>query len=197
VPEQGMLIHVGGNAWYKNRAGVLRIYVEYSKRCDDPLPLWLVGEAPTPALRELAKLVGARGKVYFLAGLSNKQVQAAYSLAKALIFPSLAEGFGMPIAEAMACGCPVLTTGAAPMTEVGGSAVSYIPVMPRGEALSLWAEHASRVLIDMLNASEQDKQERRQSGMEHIRLFDTGKAISLHEEIYRRVVAQFRPEPKS
>ena len=43
-----------------------------------------------------------------------------------LLFPSLAEGFGWPVAEAQACGCPVVTSNRAPMTEVGGLAATYI-----------------------------------------------------------------------
>lgn len=190
VPDTGMLVHVGSNAWYKNRKGVMRIYAAYCRQCEDPLPLWMVGDAPSPALRELATQVGARGKVYFLSGLSNVQVQAVYSLAKALIFPSLAEGFGWPIAEAMACGCAVLTTGAAPMTEVGGDAVSYIPVMPDSKRVAEWADDSATVLRKMLNASESDQARRRQAGFEQVRQFDAERAISSYEQIYRRVLAQ-------
>ena len=50
-------------------------------------------------------------QVKFLVGITGEQLCAAYSSAELLVFPSLAEGFGWPIAEAMACGCLVLTTG--------------------------------------------------------------------------------------
>jgi glycosyltransferase involved in cell wall biosynthesis len=193
IPDQGMLVHVGGNVWYKNRKGVVHIYSEYCKQCDDPLPLWMVGDAPSPGLRALAKTVEGKGKIYFLSGLSNKQVQAIYSLAKALIFPSLAEGFGWPIAEAMACGCPVLTTDQAPMTEVGGDSVTYIPRMPHEEGVQAWAHSAANSLIALLDAPEQNKLMRRSAGLEQVSLFNTDKAISAYEEIYHRVMAQYRP----
>ncbi len=193
ITEQGMLVHVGGNVWYKNRIGVVRIYAEYCKKTDHPMPLWMVGDSPTPGLRALAKAVAPKGKVYFLSGLSNRQLQAVYSLSKGLIFPSLAEGFGWPIAEAMACGCPVLTTGAAPMTEVGGSAVTYIPVMPQGEGVHEWASSAADALIGMLNAPTEHKEQMRENGFEQVRLFNADKAITAYENIYHRIMACFGP----
>jgi glycosyltransferase involved in cell wall biosynthesis len=49
-----------------------------------------------------------------------------YATAELLLFPSLAEGFGLPIIEAQACGCRVVTTRRAPMTEVGGDDAIYL-----------------------------------------------------------------------
>lgn len=58
--------------------------------------------------------------------LSDTELTVAYSGAVALIYPSLYEGFGMPVAEAMACGCPVITCPYASLPEVGGNAVLYV-----------------------------------------------------------------------
>ena len=52
-------------------------------------------------------------------------LRALYAQALALVFPSLYEGFGLPLAEAMTCGCPVITSAQAPMTEVCGPAALY------------------------------------------------------------------------
>ena len=65
-------------------------------------------------------------KIIQLNNLSNEEVRAFYSICEALIFPSLEEGFGWPIAKAQACGCLVATTNRKPMTEVGGKAAIYI-----------------------------------------------------------------------
>lgn len=196
ILDKKMLVHVGGNTWYKNRIGVMRIYAEYCKKVDDPLPLWMVGDSPSSRLRELAKTVAPKGKVYFLSGLSNRQVQAIYSQAKALVFPSIAEGFGWPIAEAMACGCPVLTTGEAPMTEVGGGCATYIPVMPHEIGVQYWAENAAITLIDLLSLTEEQKEMRKVAALEHVRMFSAERAISAYEEIYHRVMTSFRQTDK-
>jgi glycosyltransferase involved in cell wall biosynthesis len=51
---------------------------------------------------------------------------ALYSLAEMFVFPSLYEGFGLPVIEAMACGTPVITGQVAALTEVGGNAVEHV-----------------------------------------------------------------------
>ncbi|OGV45528.1 MAG: hypothetical protein A2X46_09160 [Lentisphaerae bacterium GWF2_57_35] len=58
--------------------------------------------------------------------LPDEDLAAAYSGAWALVYPSRYEGFGLPVAEAMACGCPVITTSRASLPEVGGEAALYI-----------------------------------------------------------------------
>lgn len=58
--------------------------------------------------------------------IKDDELAAAYSGARALIFPSSYEGFGLPVLEAMACGCPVVTTREASLPEVAGDAALYM-----------------------------------------------------------------------
>jgi glycosyltransferase involved in cell wall biosynthesis len=58
--------------------------------------------------------------------LSDANLSAAYAGARALIYPSLYEGFGMPVVEAMACGCPVITTKRGSLGEVAGDAACFV-----------------------------------------------------------------------
>ena len=190
-PPEGFLLHVGGNEWYKNRQGVLEIYQAYAQQAENPLPLWMVGTEPSIDLKALAQRVTPKGKVRFLSGLSNKQVCAAYSAARLMVFPSLAEGFGWPIAEAMACGCLVLTTGEAPMTEVGGDAAFYIPSRPARDPAT-WAEQASDRVLEILQLTLDETSSRRQLGYRQVAKFDAEQTLNAYEQIYRQALGRLK-----
>jgi len=106
-----------------------------------------------------------------------------------LLFPSLAEGFGWPIAEAMASGCPVITTGEAPMTEVGGDAAFYIPRQPQDLAdLDEWLQTASNLLNTVLTSSAQQRTEIISKGFINVGRFDTDVTLNEIEKIYQQIV---------
>ena len=67
----------------------------------------------------------ADGLVRYLGRASDEELSALYRAARITIYPSFYEGFGLPVLEAMACGCPVLCSWSSSLPEVGGRAVSY------------------------------------------------------------------------
>ena len=77
------------------------------------------------------------GKGYFLGYVDDVDLARLYSGALALVFPSRYEGFGLPVLEAMACGCPVVTTREASMPEVAGDAAAYMKDPDDVEGLGL------------------------------------------------------------
>ncbi len=197
VPAQGLLLHVGGGQWYKNAAGVLALYARYVQRRQaggqPVLPLWMVSPPPGPELQPLLAAVPAPGSVRFVRGIDNDALEALYGVAGALLFPSLAEGFGWPIAEGLACGCPVITTGEAPMSEVGGPHAHYLPRLASRADLPAWADRAAALLCDVLDRPEPERARARAQGMAWTRRFDTGLAIERYLEIYAAVLAAERP----
>jgi len=119
--------HLGGNQWYKNRMGVVEIYsVLIKNKQFANHKLVMAGKPLTKELKNKIQELKLNDNIIELTNISNEEIRAFYSKAEALLFPSLQEGFGWPIAEAQACGCPVITTNRAPMTEVGGDAAIYI-----------------------------------------------------------------------
>jgi glycosyltransferase involved in cell wall biosynthesis len=141
----GFLLHVGADHWYKNRTGLLAIYAELRRHFSPMPPLVLVGTPLSGADLENAKALGLTDLVISFAAVSSEQLEAFYSLAEGLIFPSWEEGFGWPIAEAQACGCPVFTSNRAPMTEVGGDAAVYFdPADPKAAAQTIALAWPSR-----------------------------------------------------
>ena len=187
LPRAGFLLHVGGNQWYKNRKGVLEIYLAYVQQTADPLPLWMVGAPPSPVMSDLAKRVAGKGEVRFFEEFSNEQVCAVYSSARLLLFPSLAEGFGWPIAEAMACGCLVLTTSQAPMTEVGGDAAFYVPPRSLRESRA-WAVQVAARASKLLALSPEELNGRRQLGFNQVARFDAEQTLDAYERIYKQAI---------
>ncbi len=67
----------------------------------------------------------SKGKVRYLGRVADAELAALYSAATLLVYPSFYEGFGLPILEAMTCGCPVLCSWSSSLPEVGGHAARY------------------------------------------------------------------------
>lgn len=193
VSPQRCLLHIGGGQWYKNTVGVVRLYASYAQEAlrlgATPLPLWMVSPAPGDAVRQALRHVPAQAQVQFFNGLSNDVIEALYSHAAALLFPSLAEGFGWPIAEAMACGCPVITTGEAPMTEVGGEAVTYLPRLDAGDDVSAWARFGAARLLHVLGRSSAEQERVAERGQAWATRFTAASAIDNYLAVYQRVLA--------
>ena len=98
--EEGFILHIGGNQWYKNRLGTCKIYAEFNllrqKLGKKGIPLILAGKKPDNELLEFLKC-NSHLAINFIITPSNKEIQAMYSTASLLLFPSIKEGFGWPI----------------------------------------------------------------------------------------------------
>ena len=103
----------------KNREGGLRTF---ALRNAWPGQMVFAGEKLTPALRSLGKELGVADRLVEVEEPSNELLEALYSSALVLLHPSRFEGFGWPIIEAQACGCPVICSDREPMSDVGGDA---------------------------------------------------------------------------
>jgi glycosyltransferase involved in cell wall biosynthesis len=125
------LLHVGGDAWHGNRPGVLRIFRMIRERLGGGLRLVVAGAPLTPELREFVGANLPQGSVIEVHAPGDEELWALYAGGAALLLPSLYEGSGQRIVEAQSCGCPVITSNRAPMTEVAGPAALYVD--PRDE----------------------------------------------------------------
>ena len=186
---KGAILHIGGGQWYKNQAGVIAIYAQYAAQEPQPLPLWCISPKPNAAVRAALAKVGGKGQVSFIQNLPSETIQAAYSYADALLFPSLAEGFGWPLIEAQACGCSVITTNEPPMNEVAGDAAVYLPRLQYGEDVDRWALQGAAALRSLLGESAEDRLRRAQRGREWANMFNADRSIQAYLAIYDRVLA--------
>ena len=189
---EGMLLHVGGGQWYKNLPGVIELYARYVAQDTHPLPLWCVCPPPSPTIKLALAKVPGRGSVLFFQNLDSRCLQAAYSTARAFLFPSLAEGFGWPLVEAQACGCPVVTTNEPPMNEVAGDSACFLPRMPLAAGLEDWAERGAAVLRQLLARDASEKMLCAERGRSWAKRFDSGSAITAYLAIYEKILGGTR-----
>jgi glycosyltransferase involved in cell wall biosynthesis len=186
--QAGYLLHVGGNQWYKNRVGVIELYTAWRARYPLPLPLLLIGEAPGDAVRLAWEASAVREDIHLLSGVGDAVVRLAYAGATVFLFPSLAEGFGWPIAEAMAAGCPVITTAEAPMTEVGGTAAFYIPRRPSTEQALAWAAAGAEVIEQVVALGPSQRAAAAAAGLVNAGRFEAAATLDQLEAIYQHIL---------
>ena len=112
---------------YKNVALIISAFGQLSN-CDR-YELWLGGSGDsryTPQLRAQVAELGLEGRVKFLEYIPYPELPKVIRQARALVFPSLWEGFGLPVLEAMACGTPVITSNLSALVEVAADAAILV-----------------------------------------------------------------------
>jgi len=185
----GYILHIGGNQYYKNRCGVLEIYETWRNSTTNKLPLLMVGSPPTTELMLMHEKSLFKNDIHFITNLADNYINPAYAGANCLVFPSLYEGFGWPIAEAMASGCLVITTAEAPMTEVGGEAAFYIPKRPNSDnnEMQIWKKSSSIVLNNVLSLSGSKRELAVRNSTKQAEKFNTIRALNAIEKCYEEI----------
>jgi glycosyltransferase involved in cell wall biosynthesis len=136
-----LLLHVGSTLPRKRIDLLLRVFAAVHARLPEAR-LVRAGGPLTPVQRELAVELHVENLIVELPFLEREVLAAVYRRAAVVLQPSDAEGFGLPVAEAMACGTPVIASDLQVLREVGGDAAVYCP--PGNEAI--WAMEVLRVL---------------------------------------------------
>jgi glycosyltransferase involved in cell wall biosynthesis len=133
----------------KNMTGLLLAYARLPK----PRPKLFIGGGAGwrfSPIFDTVRQLDLQGDVQFLGYVPEDELPLWYNAARLFVFPSLYEGFGLPVLEAMACGTPVITSTAASLPEVGGQAAMLVP--PR--ASEQLADAMQRVLDDPQKRTE-------------------------------------------
>ena len=126
--ETPYLLHVGQAYPHKNLRRLLKAFADIAT-CYSEVRLVLAGKPhPTETifLRSMVKQLGLDERVEFRSYVPYAELPDLYRGALALVYPSLWEGFGLPILEAMACGTPVITSRGSGTEEVAGDAALLI-----------------------------------------------------------------------
>jgi len=185
----GYILHVGGNQWYKNRVGVISIYNKLRENFKQDIPLIMIGKKPSDVMINESNASSFADDIYFITDADDSLVRSAYAGASVFLFPSLAEGFGWPIAEAMASGTLVITTNENPMLEVAGDAAFLIYRKPEGAEIEhKWAVDTAEVVNRVLTLSDAEQLEWKNRGLDNISRFKLERALDQIEGIYLEIL---------
>ncbi|WP_264565359.1 glycosyltransferase [Flavobacterium sp. N3904] len=186
---EGYILHIGGNAFYKNKLGVLEIYDEWAKSFKAKVPLILIGEYPTEEMIAFKENSRASKSIYFLSNVDDLQLQQFYQGASVMVFPSLYEGFGWPIVEAMASGSLVITTDEDPMKEVAGEAGFYIPKKPHDpEKVENWKMTAAKELEKIMQLTAEERSDAVAKSILRSKKFSSQDFVNSVEIIYQEIL---------
>lgn len=179
------LLSVGALQPRKNFVLLIRAFKRACARYEQPVDLLIVGQRGwmwEPIEAEARKPPFA-DRVRFLGYVPDERIPSLYAGAMAFAFPSLYEGFGIPLLEAMACGIPVISSNASSMPEVVGEAGLMID--PADE--SLWAE---KLLLLFRDAELRRTLAR--LGLEQSRIFTWQQTATRTMDVYRDVLGDVR-----
>jgi glycosyltransferase involved in cell wall biosynthesis len=177
------LLHVGDLHERRNLAVVVDALLEARRHfgAAPGLSLVLAGidRGIGEGLCEMATAAGAADAVIRLGPVSEPLLRALYQCAAALVYPSLYEGFGLPVLEAMASGTPVIASRAASMPEVLGDAGLLLDP----DDVRAWADAIVKVAND-----EHLREQMRAGGLARAAAFTWERTARATLDVYRRVL---------
>jgi glycosyltransferase involved in cell wall biosynthesis len=186
---QDFILFLGNEATRKNPGRVVEAYVRYAVNNARPMPLVAPGLSLNFILNKLKELGHAYDRQQILTPgyIADEDLPALYNVCKVFLFPSLSEGFGMPLVEAMACGAPVITSATSCLPEIAGNAALLINPLKADEIATAIATLAS---------NEDLRQKKSEAGLANARRFSWERAAGSVLGIYQAVYADSRAAHK-
>jgi len=125
--DPSIYLTVTGDAPHKNCTALIRAFAIASKILGSHAKLWIVGipKKRQSSWKRLAQNCGALNEIVFFDTLSTRELMQLYDTAGSMLFPSLAEGFGIPLIEAMARALPIAASARKFATEIAGNAALF------------------------------------------------------------------------
>jgi glycosyltransferase involved in cell wall biosynthesis len=187
LSERPFFLFTGSLSPRKNFARVIAGFANVAGRL--PHRLVLTGARGWDTTEDIKAITatGIADRIVELGYVSDAVLRALYARATAFLYPSLYEGFGLPILEAMASGCPVVTSNMAPMTEVGGDAAVYVdPRRSDDVAVALMKFATDSAFCDSL----------RERGRLQARRLNWETCVHRTIEVYHQVAQEKRRAPR-
>jgi glycosyltransferase involved in cell wall biosynthesis len=177
--ERPVVLSVSAKRPHKN---IARLLDALAGIAPERRPVLVVPGYPTPyeaRLRAHAAAAGVAGEVVWPAWVGAAQLEGLYALAALVVFPSLYEGFGLPVLEAMARGVPVATSDRSSLPEVAGDAALLFDPEDTG---------AIRAAIERLLADPGERARLRAAGLARARTFTWERTAELTAAAYERAL---------
>ena len=179
LPEAPFLLTVGAISPRKNVQGILRALDSLGDRIDQHLVAVGGSGWDMDEIEDLLGRPGLRQRVHLMGYVSDDQLRALYQRATAYLHPSLFEGFGLTVLEAMASGCPVVTSNVFSLPEIAGDAALLVdPTDDRQIAEAIEAVCRDENLAESL----------KQRGTAQARQFTWRSCAEGISDVYRRLV---------
>jgi glycosyltransferase involved in cell wall biosynthesis len=177
--ERPVVLSVSAKRPHKN---IARLLDALAGIAPERRPVLVVPGYPTPyeaRLRAHADAAGVAGDVVWPAWVGAAQLEGLYALAALAVFPSLYEGFGLPVLEAMARGVPVATSDRSSLPEVAGEAALLFDPEDTG---------AIRAAIERLLADPGERARLRDAGLARARTYTWERTAELTAAAYERAL---------
>ena len=172
-------LHVGSNLRRKNRDAVLRIFARCRIKWNGRFVF--AGDLLNAQLMSLARQLEIADRIAQLENPTSETLEALYNCAVALVYPSRFEGFGWPVIEAQACGCPVICTNSGPLPETAGDAGLFHDVADEDG----FASDLLRLTDPVERAKWSDK------SLRNAERFSSEKMIAHYLDLYRSLGAKW------
>lgn len=177
IPER-FILFVGSRSSYKNFAAFVKEVAPVMKQENVSLVAAGGGAMNTTEIN-LLKDLGITDKITAFPHVSDIFLSQLYKKAAVFIFPSLYEGFGLPVLEAMQCECPVLLSNNSSLPEVGGSAAAYFDPFVNGDLQDK---------LQFLLNNETFRLKMVNTGKEQVKKFNWDATAQGHIDVYKKLV---------
>lgn len=181
LPER-FILNVATSVRRKNIPMLLNVYAQLLKKgIKEKLVIVAGSRTVKDEIKEIVKSVNLEGKVLCLSEIPTEELAHLYRKAVLFVFPSLYEGFGLPVVEAMACGCPAVVSNVSSLPEVGGSAVVAVDPYNQEEIAGA---------VEKILADGGLRENMRIKGLERARFFSWEKTaaetVAVYEDVCRK-----------
>jgi glycosyltransferase involved in cell wall biosynthesis len=180
--SQVLLLAVANNMARKRLDVLLQVFAAVRRTFPEAL-LVRVGGPFTPSHERLAEQLGVRSQITTLPHLTTEVLGAVYRRSAMLLQTTEAEGFGLPVIEAMACGCPVVASDIPVLREVGAEAVKFCRVAD----VPGWVGSVGQLLEERQSRASEWAL-RRQRGLERASKFTWTENARKTAQVYRKVL---------